>query len=93
MGHVAAVTRPLPECRSDPGGGRRHAVGGQSRSPTSGRRPLLEQTISAQSAVTEIERIVVVVGVHADALLAGVCFGRVESVRFPGRAVRGPRRT
>ncbi|HEY8625048.1 MAG TPA: hypothetical protein VIL82_03505 [Solirubrobacteraceae bacterium] len=43
--------------------------------------------------MTEIERIVVVVGVHADALLAGVCFGRVESVRFPGRAVRGSRRT
>ena len=56
-------------------------------------RPLLEQTISAQSAVTEIERIVVVLGTYADALLAGVCFGRAESVRCPGRAVRGPRRT
>jgi CTP:molybdopterin cytidylyltransferase MocA len=36
-----------------------------------GGRPLLEQTISAQSAVTEIERIVVVLGAHADAVLAG----------------------
>ena len=58
-----------------------------------GGRPLLEQTISAQSAVTEIERIVVVLGAHADALLARVCFGRAESVRCPGRAVRGSRRT
>ena len=90
---VAAVTRPLLEFRSDPGGGRRHAVGGQSRSPTSGGRPLLEQTISAQSAGTEIQRIVVVLGTHADALLAGVCFGRTESVRCPGRAVRARRRT
>jgi hypothetical protein len=37
--------------------------------------------ISAQSAVTEIERIVVVLGVHADALLARVCFGRVKARR------------
>jgi hypothetical protein len=43
--------------------------------------------------VTEIERIVVVLGAHADALLARVCFVRAESVRCPGRAVRGPRRT
>jgi hypothetical protein len=60
---------------------------------TRGGRPLLEQTISAQSAVTEIERIVVVLGAHADALLARVRFVRAESVRCPGRAVRGPRRT
>jgi hypothetical protein len=43
--------------------------------------------------VTEIERIVVVLGAHADALLARVCFGRAESVRCSGRAVRGSRRT
>jgi hypothetical protein len=43
--------------------------------------------------VTAVERIVVVLGAHADALLVGVCFGRAESVRCPGRAVRGPRRT
>jgi len=43
--------------------------------------------------VTELERIVAVLGAHADALLTGVCFGRAESVRCPGRAVRGSRRT
>jgi hypothetical protein len=43
--------------------------------------------------VTEIERIVVVLGAHADALLARVCFGRAESVRCPGLAVRGSWRT
>jgi hypothetical protein len=43
--------------------------------------------------VTEIERIVVMPGAHADALLTTVCFGRAKSVRCPGRAVRGSRRT
>jgi hypothetical protein len=33
--------------------------------------------------VTEIERIVVVLGAHAEALLARVWFGRAESVRCP----------
>ena len=50
-------------------------AGGQGRPPISGAgRPLLEQTISGQSAVTEIGRIVVVLGAHADALVTTVCF-------------------
>ena len=56
-------------------------------------RPLLEYALAAQCEVAALERIVVVLGAHADALLARVCFVRAESVRCPGRAVRGPRRT
>jgi CTP:molybdopterin cytidylyltransferase MocA len=43
-------------------------------------RPLLEHAIRAQSAVPELERVVVVLGAHADALLTGVDFGRAEPV-------------
>ncbi len=47
-------------------------------------RPVLEHAIAAQSAVAEIERIVVVLGAHADELLDVVHFGRAEPVVCDG---------
>jgi CTP:molybdopterin cytidylyltransferase MocA len=49
-----------------------------------GGRPLLEHAIGAQCSVDGIERIVVVLGAHADELLARVNFMRAEPVLFPG---------
>jgi nicotine blue oxidoreductase len=43
-------------------------------------RPLIEHAIAAQDAVRELSRIVVVLGAHADQLLASVDFGRAEPV-------------
>jgi CTP:molybdopterin cytidylyltransferase MocA len=45
-----------------------------------GGRPLLEYAISAMSAVSAIDRIVVVLGAHADVVRARVDFGRARSV-------------
>ncbi|HEY2435608.1 MAG TPA: nucleotidyltransferase family protein [Solirubrobacteraceae bacterium] len=47
-----------------------------------GGRPLLEHAIGAQCAVDGIERVVVVLGAHADELLACVNFMRAEPVIF-----------
>jgi CTP:molybdopterin cytidylyltransferase MocA len=47
-------------------------------------RPLLEYAIRAQCAVPELERIVVVLGAHADRLLAEVDFMRAETVVCEG---------
>jgi molybdenum cofactor cytidylyltransferase len=46
-------------------------------------RPLLEHAVAAQCAVAELERIVVVLGAHADQILAAVDFGRSEPVLCP----------
>ena len=43
-------------------------------------RPLLEWAVRAQCAVAELERVLVVVGAHAPEVLAGVRFGRAETV-------------
>jgi molybdenum cofactor cytidylyltransferase len=43
-------------------------------------RPLLEWAVRAQCAVAELERVLVVVGAHAPEVLAGVQFGRAETV-------------
>jgi molybdenum cofactor cytidylyltransferase len=43
-------------------------------------RPLLEHAIRAQSAVPELERITVVLGAHAQEILAGVEFLRAKPV-------------
>lgn len=43
-------------------------------------RPLLEHAIAVMSAVPELERIVVVLGAHADELLGAIEFGRAEPV-------------
>lgn len=43
-------------------------------------RPLLEHAIRAQCAVHQLERVVVVLGAHADRLLAEVDFQRAEPV-------------
>lgn len=43
-------------------------------------RPLLEWAVRAQCAVTELERVVVVLGSCADAIRAGVAFERAETV-------------
>jgi molybdenum cofactor cytidylyltransferase len=43
-------------------------------------RPLLEHAVSAQCAVTELERVVVVLGARADEVLDGVELGRAEAV-------------
>jgi len=46
-------------------------------------RPLLEYAIRAQCAVTELDRVVVVLGSHADEVLAGVELDRAEPVICP----------
>jgi molybdenum cofactor cytidylyltransferase len=43
-------------------------------------RPLLEHAIAAQCAVTDLERVVVVLGAHADEVRAGVDLMRAEAV-------------
>jgi molybdenum cofactor cytidylyltransferase len=43
-------------------------------------RPLLEHPIHAQSAVPELERVVIVLGAHAEELLSKVELGRAEPV-------------
>jgi CTP:molybdopterin cytidylyltransferase MocA len=43
-------------------------------------RPLLEYAVRAQCSVPELERVVVVLGAHANRLLARVDFGRAEPV-------------
>jgi CTP:molybdopterin cytidylyltransferase MocA len=48
-----------------------------------GGRPVLEHAIGAQCSVEAIERIVVVLGAHADELLACVNFMRAEPLIFP----------
>jgi CTP:molybdopterin cytidylyltransferase MocA len=46
-------------------------------------RPLLEHAVAAQCAVTELERVVVVLGSHAEELREAVEFGRAEPVICP----------
>lgn len=48
-----------------------------------GGRPLLEHAIAAQTAVPELERVVVVLGAQADQVRAAVDFGRAEAVDCP----------
>ncbi|MGZ4298856.1 MAG: nucleotidyltransferase family protein [Solirubrobacteraceae bacterium] len=43
-------------------------------------RPLLEWAVRAQCALPELERVMVVLGSCADAIRAGVAFGRAETV-------------
>jgi molybdenum cofactor cytidylyltransferase len=43
-------------------------------------RPLLEWAVRAQCEVSELSRVLVVLGAHADAVMAGVDFGRAEIV-------------
>jgi molybdenum cofactor cytidylyltransferase len=43
-------------------------------------RPLLEHAVAAQCAVSDLERVVVVLGAHAEAILAAVDFMRAEPV-------------
>jgi molybdenum cofactor cytidylyltransferase len=43
-------------------------------------RPLLEWAVRAQCEVSELSRVLVVLGAHADAVTAGVDFGRAETV-------------
>ncbi|HEY5428051.1 MAG TPA: nucleotidyltransferase family protein [Solirubrobacteraceae bacterium] len=45
-----------------------------------GGRPLLEWSVDAQCAVPQLERVLVVLGAHADEVRAGVRFGRAETV-------------
>ncbi|MGH2915088.1 MAG: nucleotidyltransferase family protein [Solirubrobacteraceae bacterium] len=49
-------------------------------------RPLLQWAIGAACAVRELSRVVVVVGAHADAVLAGVELGRAQAVVCEGWA-------
>ena len=44
-------------------------------------RPLLEHAVRAQTAVTALERVVVVLGARADEIQAAVDFGRAETGR------------
>ena len=45
-----------------------------------GGRPMLERSVAAVTAVSEVERVVVVLGAHADRLRCAVEFGRAETV-------------
>lgn len=47
-------------------------------------RPLLEHAIAAQCAVPELERVVVVLGAHADEIRAGVDWHRAEAIVCEG---------
>ena len=49
-------------------------------------RPLVEHAIEAQCAVAELDRIVVVLGSHAELVLGSVRFGRAEPVVCAGWA-------
>lgn len=46
-------------------------------------RPLLEHVITAMTEVGELERVIVVLGAHAEQLLGGVEFGRAEPLVCP----------
>lgn len=63
------------------GGGKRFGVRPKLLADLGG-RPVLEHAIGAQCAVEGIERVVVVIGAHADELLACVNFMRAEPVVF-----------
>ncbi|HZE05715.1 MAG TPA: nucleotidyltransferase family protein [Solirubrobacteraceae bacterium] len=61
------------------GGGTRFGAGPKLLADLGG-RPLLEWAVRAQCAVPELEHIVVVLGAHAEAILAAVRFGRADVV-------------
>lgn len=61
------------------GGGTRFGVAPKQLADFHG-RPLLEWAVRAQCAVPALERVVVVLGSHADDVAAGVAFGRAETV-------------
>jgi molybdenum cofactor cytidylyltransferase len=62
------------------GGGTRFGPGVKQLADLGG-RPLLEWAVEAQCAVPALERVVVVLGAHADEVTAHVRFGRAETVR------------
>jgi CTP:molybdopterin cytidylyltransferase MocA len=64
------------------GGGSRFDAGFKLLADLDG-RPLVEYAISAQCAVPELVRVVVVLGAHADQVLARVELGRAEAVICP----------
>jgi molybdenum cofactor cytidylyltransferase len=68
------------------GAGRRFAGSGERESkllaPLDG-RPLLEHVLRAACAVQELERVVVVLGAHAEQIRAAISFGRAEAVLCP----------
>lgn len=61
------------------GGGTRFGARPKQLADVNG-RPLLEWAVRAQCEVSELSRVVVVLGAHADAVTAGVDFGRAETV-------------
>jgi molybdenum cofactor cytidylyltransferase len=65
------------------GAGTRFAAGRPKLLAELGGRPLLEHAIAAQTSVAELERVVVVLGAHADEVRAAVDFGRAETVYCP----------
>ncbi|MHB8658123.1 MAG: nucleotidyltransferase family protein [Solirubrobacteraceae bacterium] len=68
------------------GAGTRFATDGSKLLAELDGRPLLEHAIAAQCAVTELARVIVVLGARADDVLAGVAFGRAEPVVCGGWA-------
>ncbi|HET9718801.1 MAG TPA: nucleotidyltransferase family protein [Solirubrobacteraceae bacterium] len=65
------------------GAGTRFAGGGPKLLAELDGRPVLEHVITAMCAVRELDRVLVVLGAHADEVLTGVAFGRAEPVRCP----------
>jgi molybdenum cofactor cytidylyltransferase len=65
------------------GAGTRFAAGGSKLLAELDGRPVLEYVVTAMCAVAELDRIVVVLGAHADAVRERVAFGRAEPVRCP----------
>jgi molybdenum cofactor cytidylyltransferase len=66
------------------GDGSRFAGPGPKLLAELGGRPLLEHAVRAQTAVSALERVVVVLGAHADDVRAAVEFGRAEPVICAG---------
>ena len=84
---VPAGRTDVPAGRTDVTAGLVLAAGGGTRFGTPpkqladlGGRPLLEWAVEAQCAVPALERVVVVLGAHADEVTAHVRFGRAETV-------------
>jgi molybdenum cofactor cytidylyltransferase len=61
------------------GGGTRFGASPKQLADFNG-RPLLECAVRAQCEISELSRVLVVLGAHADTITAGVDFGRAETV-------------
>jgi len=66
------------------GAGTRFAGGGPKLLADLDGRPLLQHAVDALTAVAELDRVVVVLGAHAEEVQGAIDFGRAEPVVCPG---------